>query len=321
MSPRLLRPTPPSSFALFGLLLAMTACGSDFGIGGGINVGGFGFGGSGVGGIEDPPPGAAPPGRFSYEALCGVNDTTCVPGDLTVPCPSPEGAGGAGGAASGGGSVGGGAIGGGAVGGATAQTSVACQVLDVRGAPSASCAAAGDKTINAVCNDSSECAPGLGCVLAAAPTNEGGGQPGPAVGLCQAYCCGDIEAGCPDPNTYCAPQPLFDAAAQLPEPKAALPVPVCSPIEPCTLLGSGCPTGETCAIVRDDGTAGCVTEGGGGLCQPCPCAAGFTCNFGTGTCVKLCDTNTNDCPGADAICQGGYPDNIGICVGGDAACR
>lgn len=305
------------TFGALGLLLV--ACSGDFGVGGGIGVGGFGFGGSGVGGIEDPPPGAAPPGRFSYEALCGLSAGSCVPGDLTVSCEvAPGGLGGGGGA--GGGAAQGGAAQGGAATGGGGPSAFGCQIGDARGTPEAICAPAGEKHINEVCNSASECAPGLGCVLAASG-NQGGGEPGPAVGLCQPYCCGDLEQGCPDPSTFCAPQPMFDAAAGLPDPTTALPVPVCTAIEPCTLLGTGCPTDKVCAIVRDDGTAGCVTEGSGALCQPCPCAEGFTCNFGTGTCVKLCDTNASDCPGSGAICQGGYPGNIGVCVGGDAACE
>ena len=98
--------------------------------------------------------------------------------------------------------------------------------------------------------------------------------------------------------------------------------PVCAPIIACQLLGDSCGEGQTCSIVRANGDTSCVPIGDGGLCNPCPCAEGYVCSFSSGTCQKLCDTNTNDCPGEGAICQGGsLPNDVGLCVLGDSECH
>jgi len=79
---------------------------------------------------------------------------------------------------------------------------------------------------------------------------------------------------------------------------------------------STCPEGETCTIVRVDGTTSCVTPGSGELGQPCPCAAGYVCSTGANQCLKLCKIAEPDCP-ANHTCQGGstgYPEGFGICI-------
>lgn len=290
---------------------------------GGMNVGGYGLGGSG-GSIN-------PPGPFTYSGLCGIE--TCTPGDLATPCVPDDGGGSPGVGGAGGGSAGaggadeggapeGGAGGTGGAGGAGGSPeNVACQIADQDGTPGSVCATTGTTIINGVCNSSADCLPGLGCVLASTGENEGGGPPSPAVGICRPYCCDALEK-CPE-STFCAPEPMFDAAAALEDPTAALPIPVCKPTSPCQLLGTDCPEGATCSVVRADGDTSCIPIGPGTLCQPCPCAVGFVCNFGTGECQQLCDTMTNDCPGIGAVCGGGItglPDNVGYCIGGDSVC-
>ncbi|NUP11600.1 MAG: hypothetical protein HOW73_36605 [Polyangiaceae bacterium] len=336
---------------LHGTLLALAgfvaACGdlgdaSDSGgfIEGGFNPGGSYEGGAGFGGEGGMP---TPPGPFNYTALCGIGIESCVPGEnLSAGCsPEPNGGGaGVGGASEGGAGVGGAGQGGqsqggapgaggeagapeGGAGGGGPLPGYSCQVADARGAPSSQCLPSGNTLINGVCNSSADCLPGLGCVLASEGETEGtgGGPEAPPVGLCRPYCCDELE-DCPQ-DTFCAPEPMFDAGAQLEDPRSALPIPVCTPIHSCTLLGTtDCPEGETCSVVRADGATSCVPIGEGTLCQPCDCAAGFICIFGTGTCAQLCDTNASDCPGEGAICQGGgnFPDMVGVCVGGDATC-
>ena len=100
-----------------------------------------------------------------------------------------------------------------------------------------------------------------------------------------------------------------------------LAIPVCAPTTNCQLLDDGsCPSGLTCSIVRASGTTSCVSPGPGQLGDECPCAAGFVCAKLTGQCKKLCHLGQDevDCPNG-GTCQGGsqgYPDGIGICVGG-----
>lgn len=336
-------------------LSALSACGefsagsttSDlggFGGGGGqVNTSSGGAGGTGGGG----------PQKFTYEAYCGIAD--CVPGDLeacstggSTSSSGGSGTGGAGGGYPGGsggeGGFGGAGVGGGGAGGsATAgvgtgsggaspgggdgddggspSPALGCTIVDDDGTPVSACAPVGVKLDGEVCNASSECASGLGCVLAAdlGDTNEGGPQ---AVGQCKPYCCGDLEAGCPDASTFCALRPAFDAAAKQAGETEPLSVPVCVPTKPCTLLGGDCDVGETCTIVREStGTTSCVPVGDGTTCQPCPCAADHICSYATGTCLKLCDTSLQNCPGTNALCQGGMIASVGVCIGGDAVCE
>ena len=77
-------------------------------------------------------------------------------------------------------------------------------------------------------------------------------------------------------------------------------IPVCIPVNTCQLLHDDtCLNGQTCAIVRADGTTSCVEPGLGHDGDPCSCAAGFTCSKITNTCLKLCDTTTSSIPRAD----------------------
>lgn len=202
----------------------------------------------------------------------------CTPGTAGSPkCNAPNGAGGAGGAPSG-----------------------ACQLGFDGTNVSGVCGVTGMAQAGSPCLSSHDCAPGFGCV---------------AAGVCRPYCCGDLEA-CPG-MTYCAPQPM--CAGDAPQAKTPPSVPVCVAAEPCTLLDdASCKKqGQTCTIVRADGTTSCVDAGAGKSADPCPCAAGYVCSFAHDICLKLCHTNMKgDCP-SGWQCSGGskpYPPGYGVCV-------
>ena len=161
------------------------------------------------------------------------------------------------------------------------------------------CTAVGTKLANEVCQTAADCAEGLGCEATSMK--------------CRPYCCGLIE-DCPL-QTYCA------EVAMAEDPEANRPVPMCIPVKDCALLDdSTCAVGETCSIVREDGTTSCIPAGTGTTCAPCPCAQGYICSKGLSVCLKLCHTNrSNEC--GLGFCQGGasnYPADIGVCVGGEA---
>ncbi len=326
--PSFFRPAPLATLAvilaILGCSVGESADGTDY-----INEGGFGFGGaSGEGGITSPPVGGGAPSAFDYSALCGLPAGDCVPSALQPGCSPGQGgsAGLGGGAAAGGagpsGSGGGGDGNGGSTGTGGPEPVYGCQITTTSdNEPAATCDVTGATNVGAVCNASSDCSPGLGCVLSSVDNGEGGGPQAPPVGLCRPYCCGDLEE-CPVHTTFCAPLPLFDASARLDDPSLAIKIPVCTPIVDCQLLGESCGDGQTCSIVRANGDTSCVPIGDGELCNPCPCAEGYVCSFSSGTCQKLCDTNMNDCPGEGAICQGGsLPNDIGLCVLGDSDCN
>jgi hypothetical protein len=250
---------------------------------------------TGVGGndadatVPDSQPDVTPP---TYADLCG--DGVCVPGPDDG-CENDDSA------------QRGARPSGGEPSGATAR---GCHVVaDDDGEPESVCVAVGDGAIDAPCQTAADCAAGAACI----PTEQAGNQT--ASGICRPYCCDDVEA-C-DVGSFCAPRPQAE--------DADLEVPVCVAVTPCELLKEdACAPGLTCSVVREDGTTSCVEPGTGGLCQPCPCAAGFVCAVHTGLCEKLCRTDGtgDDCGGG--FCQGGssdYPSGIGVCVGGeDDAC-
>jgi len=188
-----------------------------------------------------------------------------------------------------------GAGGGGGSGGATVGS---CQLASDGDSVTGVCGVTGASADGAPCLTVEDCAPGLGCV-----------EPG----VCRPYCCGDVEA-CPA-ATYCAARTLRDMVKGGP----TLPIPVCEPAEPCTLLDdSTCMTpGESCTIVRVDGTTSCLVPGEGKAGEACPCAAGHVCSAAEGRCLALCRTSrSEDCP-AGFQCSGGnkpYPSGYGVCV-------
>ncbi len=282
-----------------GLWLAACSAGDDgFGDGseGGGNSGTTGTG-KGDASIDVAPDGEQPPGPIDYSDLCG--EGACVPGGPNT-CNEGTGGGDSGGAGGAGGGIATGA-GGGGTGGAAP---LGCQV-DVSGIePEPKCLPVKpDALLDAACTDGTQCAAGNACVVLSAI----------GTSVCRPYCCVDLD--CPD-NTYCAPQPVQGFLTER--------VPVCTkPIvcDPFILEENPkCTEDEVCTIVGPGGMTGCVPEGDGLSCDPCPCAAGYMCNLGTGTCQKLCHTSMSDeCGGMGGTCQG-FSDTIGVCIGGDADC-
>jgi hypothetical protein len=165
------------------------------------------------------------------------------------------------------------------------------------------CGAVGQSPEGSSCFSTSDCAVGLACV-------------GTGSGACRPYCCGDLEACAP--GTFCRPEPLVSDPPVAPSDDAVVLVPVCALATQCTLLDDGtCTDGQTCTIVRVDGTTSCVAPGAGQLGDPCSCAAGFVCATGSNQCMQLCRIGQNvDCP-ESYTCQGGattYPEGFGVCV-------
>lgn len=174
-------------------------------------------------------------------------------------------------------------------------TMISCQLSAEGTKAVASCGPVGDFAQGDPCETTAHCGPGLGCVTT------------PSGGSCRPYCCDQLE-DCPG-DTYCAPLPMAEGPAK---------IPVCVPVHKCMPLDdSTCDPGQTCTIVRDDGTTSCVDLGVGLRGEGCPCASGFVCSKVNNTCLKLCHLgNDADCMGG--TCQGGvmgYPDGIGVCVG------
>jgi hypothetical protein len=274
---------------LAGSLLGFAACG-DFGS---FETGGGGFpststgtgapGAGGGGGIDTNLGGTMSPGAFNYATLCGEG---CVLGeDCATPLGEGGGAGGGGGAAPSG----------------YDEGPTACQlVLDAdSNEVESACAPVGDATDGMPCLDSSDCAPGLGCV---------------GLGECRRYCCGSLDA-C-DPETFCDPRPM--ATGDVPTESTVPMIPVCVKVADCVLLDdTTCPADQTCTVVKSDGTVSCITPGEGTAGDPCQCAAGHVCKPEIDTCFKLCRLDRpDDCPSAHT-CQGGvsmYPSGYGVCV-------
>jgi hypothetical protein len=175
---------------------------------------------------------------------------------------------------------------------------------------STSCSVAGPGTAGDACTSPTDCAARFDCV----------GQ-----GSCRQYCCaGNTQCSAEE---FCDIQPLAAATTTK--------VPVCMPIEPpggCDLssaLGSPvangivtCPTGQTCAIVREDGSTGCVEAGGqtaGEACNTDHCAAGLVClgALNARLCYALCATSASGACPAPMTCQGGLPlfqdPKVGVC--------
>lgn len=279
----------PSGLLFAGACMGFDAYDQDASGGGGYTYAGSGAGttattGGGAGGIDTNIGGSASPGVFNYAALCG---TGCIPGE---PCTDPSGTGGGGGM--------GGASG--DPGGYGGEAPLACQLQldETTQAVNGTCAPVGTSAADMPCLDSSDCAPGLGCVA----------------GVCRSYCCDSLDA-C-EGDTYCAPQPMVagDLPAEIPPPF----IPVCIKVQDCVLLSDDtCPQGQTCTVVKSDGTVSCVAPGTGLAGDPCQCAPGHACKPEINTCFKLCKLDRpTDCP-SDHTCQGGvsaYPQGFGVCV-------
>jgi hypothetical protein len=197
-----------------------------------------------------------------------------------------------------------------------------CQVArDNSGSPVHQCAPSGTRDKGMPCDQASDCAAGYACV--------GGKDPKTGtdvkIGQCLQYCC--EPSTCRDPGTFCASRPLIEDGNE----KKPLIVPVCAPGENCALLqpfpctGSSCTCPDqttTCAVVRADGTRGCVIPGTGKVNDRCgtpelACAAGYYCSLATSLCVKMCKTDGVDDRCNPGKCQAaaGFPTGFGLCVG------
>ena len=178
--------------------------------------------------------------------------------------------------------------------------STSCQVVPTDMGAVAECLPPGVFQDGEPCEKAANCAASLGCV-----------RMGSDVSVCRPYCCGNIEDCAP--GTYCT----IGAMAEDVSPAKPLPIPVCIPATPCTLLDdTTCPAGRTCTLVRADGTTSCVEPGPGKDGDACPCTAGHVCVLSSRTCRALCHVGGSDCPNG-MLCQGGsegFPDGIGVCV-------
>lgn len=161
------------------------------------------------------------------------------------------------------------------------------------------CLPAGLGLDGAPCRAPDDCAPGYECVG--------------SNGTCRHYCC----AG----NSACKPDLQFCDIQQTAQ-ATPMNVPVCMPIKPCALLRDACPSGETCAVVREDGSTSCVAVGDasvGDSCETDHCKAGLVCLGAPGShrCYALCEmSQSSQCPSTQT-CKGGLPlfidPGIGVC--------
>ena len=168
------------------------------------------------------------------------------------------------------------------------------------------CAPVGPGALGSACNDSRDC----GALLACIEVDQRA--------VCRAVSCA-LPAVCPR-GTYYQEAPLRVNGAT----RADIAVPVCLPVDNCTLLTqpSPCPFGKVCAVVGSEGETTCLEPGAGKVGELCDetsrCAEGLLCSRFSNQCVKICriDAMPPDCP--TGTCQGGnasLPDGFGICVG------
>ncbi len=167
------------------------------------------------------------------------------------------------------------------------------------------CSVAGSGTAGDACTTATDCAAGFDCV---------------GKDVCRHYCCaGNSQCGAQE---YCDIQPLATANTTR--------VPVCMPVVACSLESAlpmpvanalACGTMETCGIVREDGTTGCVEVGdvtAGNPCDTGHCQAGLVClgALNARLCYPLCNTTQSQCA-APMTCQGGLPlfqdPTVGVC--------
>ena len=180
----------------------------------------------------------------------------------------------------------------------------ACHVAvdKVASLPTQTCDTAGHGYDGDACQAGGDCAAGFECV--------GSGQ-------CRHYCCSASTCAAQGKYSFCDIQPM--SSAPIPDTK----VPVCMPVRACKLLEPGyCAQGETCAVVKVDGTTSCVAVGAakvGDACDRDHCADNLVClgNVGQRRCYQLCHTDsTSECAGSQK-CKGSapmFPDpSVGIC--------
>lgn len=160
-------------------------------------------------------------------------------------------------------------------------------------------------TDGAKCESGADCAPGFDCVL----SND--------VGYCRRYCCSGSCGAYRSQNgaeTFCDVQKLQGSGAK---------APVCMPIKTCKLFTAGeCAENETCSVVTDDGTTGCVANGNANVNEPCDeehCSMGLTClgQAGSRKCLQLCRTKNGPTCAVNQICKTStiFPDpTLGVCA-------
>lgn len=267
----------------------MAACTASFDAAADVQAGStVGGGGSGAAGGEAPDGSidvtadGSTRAPLDYAGLCALDQDACIPGPASEKCLA-NGTGGA-------------------MGGTSCQL-----VVDDGGTLAPECNFPGGGAYNDPCTSVTNCGAGLGCAVVGDPSSS---EPAAA---CRTYCCGDLEE-CPK-DTYCTPQPMVESTD--------VAIPVCIPATHCTLLDdSTCLAGQTCTIVRADGTTSCVEPGTakeGEGCQTGLCAPGYTCLKLVNQCKKLCHVDQPaDCPGGACIGGSGeYPDGFGTCTEGD----
>ena len=186
--------------------------------------------------------------------------------------------------------------------GNTATYACHVSVANAQADPTQACSAAGPGHDGDACQRGGDCAAGFECV--------GSGQ-------CRHYCCAASSCGTQGKSSFCDIQVMSSA----PSPNTK--VPVCMPVRSCKLLVPGyCEQGETCAVVKIDGTTSCVAVGPakvGDACDKDHCAENLVClgNVGQRKCYELCHTaSTTECAGTQK-CKGSapmFPDpSVGIC--------
>jgi hypothetical protein len=161
----------------------------------------------------------------------------------------------------------------------------------------------------AKCETGADCAPGFDCVMAT------------DVGYCRRYCCSGSCGSYRSQNgaeTFCDVQKLFGEPAG-----TTTKAPVCMPIKTCKLFTlDECAENETCSVVTDDGTTGCVANGNATVGQSCDqehCSVGLTClgQAGSRKCLQLCKTKNGPTCAANQICKTSpiFPDpTVGFCA-------
>jgi hypothetical protein len=189
------------------------------------------------------------------------------------------------------------------------DAAVACHVIPLADAGVApACTVAGTGTDGDTCRTSTDCAPSFECV----------GQ-----GVCRQYCC---YSTC-DSTQFCDIQRETAAAG-------GLPVPVCMPIQPCTLLSKAAPAavdGGHGATDADTGDADTADGNGGGpnapdgnaadgntagANAPGTCAADQTCAvvaLTSGVALTSCVQNGN--AGVGASCESEHCAAGLMCIG------
>lgn len=160
-------------------------------------------------------------------------------------------------------------------------------------------------TDGAKCETGADCAAGFDCVV----SND--------AGFCRRYCCSGscgTHRSQTGAETFCDVQKLQGSTNQ---------APVCMPIKICKLFTAGeCAENETCTVVTDDGTTGCVANGGANVGDPCDqehCSANLTClgQPGNRSCFQLCRTKGGPGCGSNQICKPSpiFTDpTIGVCA-------